>query len=203
MDAVGGRTVREPHEQPAEPALTAPADIPEPDSGRGMEAVGGPAAREPAEEQQAVPIANTPAGTPEPDSAPATDDADGSHSRSVSRRWRSMRRWWRANRAEVGKDAIIALLVLLGAFYWDDRLADRQDGLARDLADRAEVLENTRFVRQLVIEHAAVKPLSTLNLQGADLAGLDPACESHQRPAADCADLRHATCPARTCAART
>jgi hypothetical protein len=51
---------------------------------------------------------------------------------------------------------------------WDARLADRQDRLARELADRAEVLENTRFVRQVAIEEAAVKPFGGLNLRGAE-----------------------------------
>ena len=53
-----------------------------------------------------------------------------------------------------------------GACWWDARLqtrqdalasaiADRQDRLARDLANQAEVLENTRFVRQLALQQTS------------------------------------------------
>ena len=167
-----------------------------------MDALGGPAGRQPDEEQQAgLGGPSTPAGSADSDSGPPADDAGGSHSGSP------MSNWWHAHRGALGREALIALGVgialLLGAFYWDDRLADRQDRLARQLAnrqdllareqaDRAEVLENTRFVRQLVIENAAAKPLARLNLQHAELGGLDLACEGGQKQAADCADLRGA-----------
>lgn len=159
-----------------------------------MDAEGEPAGREPDEEEQAVPT--TPAGIPESDSGPGMD-AGSSHSDFRSS-------WWHAHRGALGREAIIALGVgialLLGASYWDDQLADRQDRLARQLANRqdrlaheqahrAEVLENTRFIRQLVMENAAVKPLASLNLQRAELGGLDLACEGGQKQAADCADL--------------
>jgi hypothetical protein len=60
--------------------------------------------------------------------------------------------WWRVQRGDLAKDAIIGVVVgvllLLGAFWWDAKLvarqdalataiADRQDGLARDLANQA------------------------------------------------------------------
>src|SRR5215217_2679675 len=72
--------------------------------------------------------------------------------------------WWQTHRGELAKDLIIgvvvgALLLVVG-MVWDARLVDRQndletliangqDDLARDLANQAEVLENTRFVRQV------------------------------------------------------
>ena len=75
-----------------------------------------------------------------------------------------MATWWREQRGDLAKDALISVVVgvalFFGACWWDARLqarqdalasaiADRQDELARDLANHAEVLENTRFVRQI------------------------------------------------------
>ena len=69
--------------------------------------------------------------------------------------------WWRAHRGDLAKYAIISVVVgvalLFGVMVWDARLADRQndlattiavrqDDLAKDLANQAEVRENTRFV---------------------------------------------------------
>ena len=107
-----------------------------------MDAVGVSAGREPLDEgQQAAPVPSTPAGTPEPDSVSRADNAGGSHSRSMGGWWRS---WWRAHRGAFGRDAIVGLVVgiflLAGAMFWDDRLADRQDRLARDLADQQNEL---------------------------------------------------------------
>ncbi len=162
-----------------------------------MDTVGGPAGRKLDEKQPAVPVPSAPASNPESDFGPPVDDAR-------LRRSGSTGGWWSMHRGALGREAIVALGVgtalLLGAFYWDDQLADRQDRLARQLAnrqdrlageqaDRAEVLENTRFIRQLAIENAVVKPLASLNLQRAELGGLDLACEGGQKQAADCADL--------------
>ena len=78
------------------------------------------------------------------DPAPQAD-AGGGHSHSTGG-------WWRARRWELGKDAIIALLVLLGAMYWDDQLADRQDRLARQLANRQDGLAREQADRAEVLE---------------------------------------------------
>jgi predicted negative regulator of RcsB-dependent stress response len=101
-------------------------------------------------------------------------------------------RWWRTYRGDLVKDLIIGVVVgvllLFGAMWWDAKLvdrqdvlaksiADRQDGLARDLAHQAEVLENTRFVRQLATSNTkASKPFANINLEGAQLGGLELAC---------------------------
>ena len=105
--------------------------------------------------------------------------------------------WWRVQKGDLAKDAMIGFLVgivlFLGACWWDARLqarqdalataiADRQDGLARDLANQAEVLENIRFVRQIATSREkTAKPFASINLQGAELAGLFLTC----------ADVRH------------
>jgi uncharacterized protein YjbI with pentapeptide repeats len=101
-------------------------------------------------------------------------------------------RWWRVQRGDLAKDALIGVVVgvllLLGAFWWDAKLqarqdklssaiADRQDALARDLANQAEVLENTRFVRQIATSKGKTKkPFASINLRGAELGGLDLRC---------------------------
>jgi uncharacterized protein YjbI with pentapeptide repeats len=100
--------------------------------------------------------------------------------------------WWRAHRGDLAKEAIIGFLVgvvlFLGACWWDARLqarqdalataiADRQDNLARDMANQAEVLENTRFVRQLATTGGwRWKPFTNINLGGAQLGGLHLQC---------------------------
>lgn len=114
-----------------------------------------------------------------------------------------MARWWRAQKGELAKDAIIGFVVgvvlFLGACWWDAKLqarqdelastiANRQDGLARDLANQAEVLENTRFVRQLATsDGGAPKPFASINLHGAELGGLNLECAdtTHHRGCAD------------------
>ncbi len=103
--------------------------------------------------------------------------------------------WWRLHRGVLGRDALVGLVaatvLALGGLAWDSRIAarqnklasdiaDRQDRLAREQADRAEVLENLRFVRQLVVEDKVMKPFSGLRLVGADLEGLDRAVTATQ-----------------------
>jgi uncharacterized protein YjbI with pentapeptide repeats len=110
-------------------------------------------------------------------------------------------------RGELAKDALIGFVVgvvlFLGACWWDARLqtrqdalasaiADRQDRLARDLANQAEVLENTRFVRQLATSKGEVlKPFASINLWGAELGGLDLSCTDLSRHLG-CADFTKA-----------
>jgi len=111
--------------------------------------------------------------------------------------------WWRVQRGDLAKDAMIGFVVgvvlFLGACWWDARLqarqdalasaiADRQDDLARDLANQAEVLENTRFVRQAATSTGtAAKPFASINLHGGQLAGLELLCTGGHR--VGCADF--------------
>jgi uncharacterized protein YjbI with pentapeptide repeats len=100
--------------------------------------------------------------------------------------------WWREQKGELAKDAIIGLVVgvvlFLAACWWDARLqarqdalssaiAERQDNQARDLANQAEVLENTRFVRSVAMSGGwRWKPFAHINLSGAELGGLNLQC---------------------------
>jgi uncharacterized protein YjbI with pentapeptide repeats len=114
--------------------------------------------------------------------------------------------WWRAQRGDLVKDAIIGFLVgvvlFLCACWWDARLearqdrltsaiADRQDRLSRDLANQAEVLENTRFVRSITTsKEETPKPFASINLRGAELGGLELGC--NPSTLLGCADFRKA-----------
>jgi uncharacterized protein YjbI with pentapeptide repeats len=115
----------------------------------------------------------------------------------------SQRSWFSRQRDELIRDALIGVIVVLIGFaaaaVWDARIADRQeqlarelasnqdrlarelannqDRLARELADSGEVLENTRFVRQVASDDAVEKPFQGLNLSGATLSGLSLECE--------------------------
>ena len=116
---------------------------------------------------------------------------------SLTFRFGAVARWWRVHRSDLAKDAIIGLVVgvvlFLGACWWDARLqarqdafasaiADRQDDLARDLANQAEVLENTRFVRQIATSDGDMtKPFASINLVGAQLEGLSLRCTDVKR----------------------
>jgi uncharacterized protein YjbI with pentapeptide repeats len=125
--------------------------------------------------------------------------------------------WWREQKGDLAKDALISVVVgvalFLGACWWDARLqarqdelastiADRQDGLAkaiadhqddlaRDLANQAEVLENTRFVRSIATsKEETPKPFASINLHGGELGGLNLGC--NPRTLLGCADFRKA-----------
>jgi hypothetical protein len=118
--------------------------------------------------------------------------------------------WWRVQRGDLAKDALISVLVgvvlFLGACWWDARLqarqddlaksiANRQDDLARDLANHAEVLENTRFVREIGTSGGwRWKPFADINLGGAELGGLTLICARRHVGCADFfkADLHEA-----------
>ena len=105
--------------------------------------------------------------------------------------------WWRAQRGDLVKDALISVVVgvalLFGAWWWDAKLvarqdalasaiAARQDDLARDLANQAEVLENTRFVRQIATSTGKTpKPFTSINLRGAEHGGLNLGCTNMGR----------------------
>lgn len=115
--------------------------------------------------------------------------------------------WWRVHRGDLAKYAIISVIVgvalLFGVMVWDARLADRQndlattiavrqDDLAKDLANQAEVRENTRFVRQIAATKGeTLKPFAIFNLSGAQLVGLSLPC-TDVRQRVGCADFRNA-----------
>ena len=117
-----------------------------------------------------------------------------------------MATWWHMHRGDLAKDLIIGVMVgvllLLGAMWWDARLVDRQndlakaiaghqDDLAQDLANQAEVLENTRFVRSIATsKEETPKPFASINLRGAELGGLNLGC--NPRTLMGCADFRKA-----------
>jgi uncharacterized protein YjbI with pentapeptide repeats len=87
----------------------------------------------------------------------------------------------------------VGVALLFGAWWWDARLqarqdalataiANRQDDLARDLANQAEVLENTRFLRQIATSRGNTpKPFAYINLVGAELGGLHLRCTDVRR----------------------
>jgi Pentapeptide repeats (8 copies) len=100
--------------------------------------------------------------------------------------------WAKRQRDDLIRDSLIGFVVLgvglIFAVLWDGRLADRQNQLARDLATASEVQENTRFVRQVVIDNATEKPFRGLNLAEAALSGLDLACDDFTA-GRGCADM--------------
>lgn len=102
--------------------------------------------------------------------------------------------WWRMHRAEVFRDIVIgAFLAGLawGATAWLDRQSsERQEALTTTLADRSEIAENLRFVRQTVIDGSELKPFAGLDLRRAHLRGLNLACR--QPAGRDCADFADA-----------
>jgi uncharacterized protein YjbI with pentapeptide repeats len=102
--------------------------------------------------------------------------------------------WLRRHQGELFKDLLVGFVVgvvlFVGALLWDIRLANRQDRLQQTLAkqqdelqmklaDQAEVLENTRFVRDVAVSGSGARPFGGLNLRGAHLAGLDLGCKHH------------------------
>ena len=116
-----------------------------------------------------------------------------------ARRFGAVAAWWRLQRGDLAKDAIISVVVGVPAPFrrhvvgrqasgtagrigdaiaarqdvLAKSIADRQDDLARDLANQAEVLENTRFVRQIATSKGKTpKPFASINLRGAQLGGL-------------------------------
>jgi uncharacterized protein YjbI with pentapeptide repeats len=76
------------------------------------------------------------------------------------------------------KDVVLVMLGVGLAFLVDARIAARQNELASDLADRAEVLENVRFIRQVQADGSALKPFAGLSLTSASLGGLSLPCEN-------------------------
>ncbi len=93
---------------------------------------------------------------------------------------------WRRARGDVLRQvvagAVIALPITGATLYLGDRQADRQ-----------EVLENVRFVRDRASDGLGLKPFAGLDLQDSFLAGLDLGCTANaQSEPARCADFRDA-----------
>lgn len=101
--------------------------------------------------------------------APAPVATDGGPGTPASRPSSGLLGWLQRQRDDLIRDAVLGLVILaVGASfaaYYD-----------RQLDQRAESSENTRFVRQAVIDGATTKPFRELNLRGASLAGLDFGC---------------------------
>jgi uncharacterized protein YjbI with pentapeptide repeats len=111
----------------------------------------------------------------------------------VRRTLRAIGDWSYRQRNDLIRDGLIGLCLLIVGSLFALALARQQDRLAQDLATTSEIQENLRFVRQVVIDNAAEKPFSQLNLRGASLAGLDLACEDlAANPPTGCADLSFA-----------
>lgn len=95
-------------------------------------------------------------------------------------------RWWTRlhrflNRDDLTRELLLAVVVGL-ALFWianevDSRRADRAEALATTQFQQAEVLENTRFVRQTAMQGPrTLKPFQGMNLTGAHLNGLRLGC---------------------------
>ena len=87
-----------------------------------------------------------------------------------------------------GSELLIAVLATLLAAglttYLDWRFTQRQERFANSLADRQEIAENLRFVRERASTKQP-KPFLELNLAGVTLRALDLSCEAPR--ADDCA----------------
>lgn len=110
-----------------------------------------------------------------------------------------VRRFFYRQRDELTRDAILGVLLVIVAFgsaaWWDTRLDARQEALEERRNARAEVLENTRFLRQVAIDGAVVKPFTGLVLRGARLSRLNLGCDLEENRTPDergCADLSDA-----------
>lgn len=106
-----------------------------------------------------------------------------------------VRSFWQRRGFEVGRDVAIAALAIALTFALDNRLAMRQEAAEAARAHRAEVLENTRFVRERAGDSSSQKPFSGLNLRGASLEALDLGCQEEGGPTCavfDRADLSDA-----------
>lgn len=94
--------------------------------------------------------------------------------------------WWHRNRDDLLRDALVAVVagaVLLGAAVWfDDRRETRAIAIASQQDNTAEMLENSRFVRQSVMDTNNLKPFAGLYLKGASLNGLPLGCPAGAKP---------------------
>lgn len=89
------------------------------------------------------------------------------------------------------KDVVLLLVALLVAYVIDERIAGRQEQLTETLAQDAEITENLRFVRQVLVGNGSLKPLSGLDLTGTTLARLPLGC-TNLEASQGCADFSDA-----------
>jgi uncharacterized protein YjbI with pentapeptide repeats len=87
--------------------------------------------------------------------------------------------------------AIVGVALLFAAVWFDQQIATRQELLAARQAERAEVLENVRFVRTAAAEPGSARPFQKILLRNADLPGLRLGCEPDAAPEL-CANFRGA-----------
>lgn len=85
----------------------------------------------------------------------------------------------------LAREVLLAVVVLLAGFcatFWlEARISSQQTALDDSRAQQQEVLENTRFIREVVLNpDARVQPFQRLNLAGASLAGLDLDCRTKE-----------------------
>jgi uncharacterized protein YjbI with pentapeptide repeats len=80
---------------------------------------------------------------------------------------------------------VFALVALPATFFLEDRIAGRQQEQAEILASTAEVQENIRFARELSIQNGGTKPMNGINLNGANLRGLELGCRTHETSSED------------------
>ncbi len=103
-------------------------------------------------------------------------------------RWTS---WIRGHGQVLWETALAVAIAVLATVLTRDLelgLAKRQELQNDKLANQAEMLENVRFVRQVVIGNPEVKPFRGLRLADADLSGLNLGCHQTARRVG-CADF--------------
>lgn len=118
------------------------------------------------------------AGKPQPDGSSSPHNVDQDRSKA-EKRW-SLRNFFLDQRNELIRDALLGTAFVVVAFsaasWWDSLQAEREQDLESHRTAYQEVLENTRFVRQVVIDGSQTMPFSSLRLSGAQLSGLDLGC---------------------------
>ena len=100
------------------------------------------------------------------------------------------------NGNDLARDLVIGLILVLAgfatAFWLESRIAQQQQEIEERRSNQQEVLENTRFVREVVLNpDVKVQPFMGLNLAGAQLAYLDLSCRGKETWGR-CADLTDA-----------
>jgi uncharacterized protein YjbI with pentapeptide repeats len=88
------------------------------------------------------------------------------------------------------RDLTIALVAVTLTFTLDNRISARQEAAEERRAERQEILENLRFVRDRSADPSSFKPFQGINLHAADLHGLNLGCPD--RESQSCARFRYA-----------
>lgn len=94
-------------------------------------------------------------------------------------------------RNEIVVGLLVGSILTFVQIYSDADNAARQNELAATQNSKAEVLENTRFVRQVAMSRDTVRPFQGLNLKGAVLTGLPLWCDI-QREVTACSNFEGA-----------